>query len=418
VRLHNRYDFLSLDHLCCAWSVSADGQVVRSGSAEVPVVRPGGTRVMEVPIGDAPALPPGAECRLNLSFTLGGDTPWAERGHEVAWAQLDLPWETPEAPVVSRSAMGRVDCEEAGDELRVFGGDFDLVFDRTLGRLTSWRRNGTELLVAGPRMNFWRSPTDNDARVADQWREAGLEAMQHRADSVEWEPAGDGRGTVVRIRSRVAPPVHERAFLCDYTYLIYGSGDLILRVHCTPEGEFPVLPRIGLQMSVPHDLRQVDWYGRGPGESYPDSKQAGRIGRYCATVEALHTPYVFPQENGNRTDVRWVSLMDRRGQGLLAAGMPLVNFSAHPYRDEDLDAADHTVELETRPEITLNLDYRQRPLGTQSCGPGPLTKYELHAHEFDFAVRLRPCSTDEASARSLARQRLEEPGESQSKRVR
>jgi beta-galactosidase/evolved beta-galactosidase subunit alpha len=160
-------------------------------------------------------------------------------------------------------------------------------------------------------------------------------------------------------------------------------------------GEFPpALPRIGLQMTVPADLDHVRWFGRGPGETYPDSKQASWIGEFKASVDDLYTPYVFPQENGNRSDVRWMSLTATRGAGLLAAGMPTLSFSVHRCTTMDLEEARHTVEVPRRDELTLNLDYRQRPLGTASCGPGPWQMYELRPEEFRFAVRLRCYDAD------------------------
>ena len=408
VRLQNRYDFIGLDHLNCSWSITADGNTLRSGSVPMPAVRPGGTRVMEVPIGDRPAMPAGTECRLNLSFTLDSDTRWAERGHEVAWAQFEMPWKSPAAPMVSRSSMAAVTCEERGRELRVHGEEFGLVFDTTFGRLDSWRHHGTELVLAGPRMHFWRAPTDNDIGAESEWREAGLDALQHRTDDVSWDLSQDGSAADVHVRSRIAAPSHDRAYVCDYIYRIHGSGDVALSVHGVPEGDFPVLPRIGLLMRLPEALRNVEWYGRGPGESYPDSKEAGRVGRYCADVDDFYTPYVFPQECGNRCDVRWAALTDRRGLGLLVSGRPEFDLSAHRFRDEDLDEAEHTVELKRRAEVNLHLDYRQRPLGTRSCGPGPLVDDELHAHEFGFALRLKPFSCDEASPGTLSRRQLPE----------
>jgi beta-galactosidase/evolved beta-galactosidase subunit alpha len=245
----------------------------------------------------------------------------------------------------------------------------------------------------GPRLNFWRATTDNDRGgdgMARKWRAARLHQLQHRVEDVTWERLADG-AAAVRVVSRIAPPVLSIGFDCEYEYVVYGSGDVVLHVHGRPGGgEFPpALPRIGLQMTVPQDLDSVRWFGRGPGETYPDSKQAGWIGEFVASVDELQTPYVFPQENGNRSDVRWVSLAAARGAGLLAAGMPTLNFSVHRCTTMDLEEARHTVEVSRRDELTLNLDYRQRPLGTASCGPGPWEKYELRPEEFRFAVRLR-----------------------------
>ena len=147
-------------------------------------------------------------------------------------------------------------------------------------------------------------------------------------------------------------------------------------------------------MSLPVDLDKVSWFGRGPGESYPDSKQAGRFGLHNMNVDELYTPYVFPQENGNRSDVSWVSLADTRGMGLIAIGQPTINFSAHRFTAADFEKARHTCELVPRDEIILNLDHAQNGLGSSSCGPKPWEQYQLKTAEFRFSVMLRPYSAD------------------------
>jgi beta-galactosidase/evolved beta-galactosidase subunit alpha len=287
--------------------------------------------------------------------------------------------------------------------LRVVGPDFALSFDRVRAVISGWEHAGRPLLRAGPRLNFWRATTDNDRGWdnAAAWRKAGLHWLQHRVDGVTVERVGDG---VVRLTAhvRIAPPVLDLAFVCDYAYTLHGRGDVVLTAHGVPQGEWPpTLPRIGLQMTLPDALDRVAWYGRGPGEGYRDSKQAQRFGLWTARVDDLYTPYIFPQENGNRTDVSWVAFTDARGGGLMAIGDEALNFSAHRFPTADLERARHTVELPRRDEITVSLDHLHQGLGSGSCGPGPWPPHQLKPQEFRFTVRLRPCSRD---AGSLAEQ--------------
>jgi beta-galactosidase/evolved beta-galactosidase subunit alpha len=243
--------------------------------------------------------------------------------------------------------------------------------------------------------------------VCHEWKKLGLHLLKHRTDGFEWEKSENC--IAVKIRTRIAPPVWTWGYLAEYTYRVYGSGDVVLEVSGTPQGKkLPeTLPRIGLQMVVPRDLERFQWYGRGPSESYADSKEANRVGVYRAAVEDLYTPYIYPQENGNRTDVGWVAATDLNGMGLLAVGMPKLNFSAHLYTMENLEEAKHTCDLVKQDTITLNLDYRHNGLGTNSCGPGPLEKYQLHAEEFRFSVRLKPFSVNAASPAALSKQIIE-----------
>jgi beta-galactosidase/evolved beta-galactosidase subunit alpha len=412
-RLTNRYDFAGLEHLRLSWSVSADGVVVQSGTAPTPKVPAGKTRAFTIPY-HLPARPvAGAEYHVMLSFALASDATWAPAGHEVAWAQFALPVKARPLAVsrgMAASAMSPtgslparvspVTVRDEGTLVKVVGADFELAFDRVRGVIASWTASGQKLLCAGPRLNFWRATTDNDRGWdnAGAWRKARLYELQHRVDGVE---VHELEGNAVRIAAhvRIAPPVLDKAFVCDYTYTIGGDGQVHIEVHGVPQGEMPpTLPRIGLQMTVPLALDHVRWFGLGPGESYPDSRQAQRVGLWSAGLDDLYTPYVFPQENGNRSDVRWVSLTNARGTGLLAAGCPTLNFSAHRFTTMDLEKARHTHELVGRDEITLNLDYRHNGLGSGSCGPGPWPQYLLRPEEFRFAVRLRPFSADGASA--------------------
>jgi beta-galactosidase/evolved beta-galactosidase subunit alpha len=242
--------------------------------------------------------------------------------------------------------------------------------------------------------------------VAHEWRDRFLHLAHHRLDSFAWEQLDETTLRVV-VSTCVAPPVYQAAFDCRYTYTISGDGEVHLEVRGVPRGDWPsTLPRIGLELTLPGALDRVSWLGRGPGESYADSKQAARFGQWSAGVDQLWTPYIRPQENGNHVDTRWVALRDISGAGLLAAGEPTLNFSAHRFTTEDIDRAEHTYELAPRSTITLHLDYQQNGLGSASCGPGALPEYQLHAEPFVFSLRLRPLAPGEASPQELGRQAL------------
>lgn len=396
VKVENRYDFLSLDHLDVSWSVIEDGDVIQSGSIPTPDIPAGGDKEVEIPL-EEPSLPkPGSEYFLNVDFTLARDSPWAKKGHEIARAQFKLPIETPDVNLEGNKTISSIRCEERRNEIRITGPKFDLTFDKIPGLVSSWIYQGREIVEEGPRLNFWRAPTDNDIIYEEKWREAGLDRLTNRIEKIGSEVV-DEETVQINLEGRVAPPSLEHGFKVRQTYTVQGTGIMEIEMHLTPEGDLPILPKIGLQLKLPSGLDQVSWYGRGPGESYVDSKEANLVGKYSCRVKDLHTPYVRPQENGNRTDVRWVALTDTRGVGLFATGGSPLNFSAHDYTTNDLEEATHTNELPKRDQITLNLDRVHCGLGTGSCGPGPLANYELIPEELDFIVRLRSFSQDSAS---------------------
>jgi beta-galactosidase len=203
-------------------------------------------------------------------------------------------------------------------------------------------------------------------------------------------------------------PRYETSINCTYTYTIYGSGDVILDVEFAPQGTLPSLPRVGLQMTLPGAYNTFTWYGRGPHESYVDRQEGACVGLYSGSVDEQYEPYIMPQENGNKTDVRWVALTNEEGLGLLAVGRPWLNVSAHHFTTENLTEARHTYELERQDEITLNLDYRQAGLGSASCGPGTRNEYLLRPEPVQFSVRLRPFSVQDESPMAMSTQTFEQ----------
>ena len=401
VRVTNRYDFLSLEHLAVTWNLIEDGKSIQGGelaSLKVPSRQNG---ELAVPVA-LPGHAEGKEYFLNLRFTLKADTAWAKAGHEVAVAQVAVPFAAAKAFAVIPQAGLQLDVEDDKNGMIIFGNDFQVAFDKVYGVLSEWAYQGLSLVEAGPRLNLWRAPIDNDrfGPFLKVWREARLDALQHRVISCE-AIARSQEKVVVRVQTRVAPPVLRIGWLCDYEYAIHNTGDIVLTVAGTPQGEWPHLPRIGLQMTLPMGLESVAWYGRGPGECYVDSKQANPVGRYAGTVADLHTPYVYPQENGNREDVRWVSLTNERGTGLYVQGLPLLNFGAQYFTAKDLAEARHTNKLEPREQVTLNLDYRQCGLGSGSCGPATWEPYRIQPEAFRFGMRLRAFSKDQVRPEDL-----------------
>lgn len=404
VTIRNRYDFLNLSHLQLVWTVLTDGVLLASGSAPLPDVPPDGTASLTLPLQKPARLLPGAEYRLELRFVLASDTSWAPHGHEVAWAQLELPgWAAGPSALPAAAPSHPLLAEERAGELVLRGADFALRFDLLRGDIRSWTGAGRPLLRRSPALTLWRPPIDNDMYVVADWRKACLHLARDDARSFAWERLDSGTVRCTR-RIRTAPPVYDWGYESVWTYTVHGSGLVELRVQGTPYGKPPeMLPRIGLRMELPGDYDRVVWYGRGPGESYPDSKQAARFGRYDCSVDGLAFPYVYPQENGNRSDVRWAAFLSGSGSGLLAAGMPQFDFGTHWHTPEDIEQAKHTTDLVKRDFITVHLDYRHNGLGSASCGQGQLPPYRLEPHEFTFEVRLMLVNEQGTSLDTAAR---------------
>jgi beta-galactosidase/beta-glucuronidase len=404
LEVSNHFDFLALSELEASWSLLDGGVLAAQGTLGPLSAGPGETET--VLVGPLPRLE--GEAVLEVSLRTRSDTPWSPAGHEVAWEQFVLPvalrqegeGDDKGRPLAapphrgSQSPATRVNVTENGEQLVVTAGGNTATF--AAGRLVSWIAAGNELIDQPPQLELWRAPIDNDMRglwvpaVAEEWAAAGLHHLQHRVDGVG-SRSSDG-GTEIMVTTRVAPPSLAWSVQCTYRYVFDGLGRLAILVEGRPEGDTPAtFARTGLVTALVPSLREVAWYGLGAHETYPDSKTAGRLGRYQASLEELETPYVVPQENGHRSDVRWCQVSDGH-RGVLVAGAPLFGFSAHPWSTEALAKALHQDELLAEPRTWLHLDHRQYGLGSAACGPGPLEPYVLTSSPFSFAFGLWPVS--------------------------
>ena len=184
-----------------------------------------------------------------------------------------------------------------------------------------------------------------------------------------------------------------------------GSGQIQVDYSFEPTAsDLPDIPRVGMKMTVPGEFQHVTWYGRGPHESHWDRKRGARVGRYGGSVDEQYVEYSQPQENGNRTDVRWLVLASGQQIGMQVVGRPLLNFSVRNYMDEDLDSAAHQYELNKRPFVTLNLDLQQMGVGgDNSWGARTHPEFRLKAAPYTFWFTLIPLDLAEDKPANAAR---------------
>jgi beta-galactosidase/beta-glucuronidase len=391
VRLENRYGFRSLSHLAASWKVISDGQVVQEGTLPLPEIKAGDSAELKIPYR-TPAS--GSESFLNLSFNLAAKALWADAGHEVAAAQI--PITTPSITKAPAPATGSLQVKDLANTLEITRRDFAVAFDKDHGVISSLTLAGTQLLKAGPRINLWRAPTDNDVHTAVEWRKSGLDRIWHRTAGFSVTSSSPAR-IELDIDSVLGGYHLSRIADVHYRYIITDDGAIRVETTFTPVAKLPRLPKLGLQLLLGPGFDQFTWYGRGPQESYIDMKSAADVGLYSGTVAQQYVPHVRPQESGNKSDVRWAAVTNSAGIGLLATADSLLNVSVHHYTTEDLTAARHTYDLPKRDLTEFNLDYLQAPLGSNSCGPGPQHRYIRSVEPTTFAITLRPAPKDLAT---------------------
>lgn len=403
VEIRNRNGFLNASVYNTVWTVTADDEVVASGSLALDIA-PSMTKVYEIPYSK-PAVEPGKEYRLTISSTLAKDEIWAEKGHEVAWEQFELSsWNIP--AVVPVKPAGSVALEECDGKIAAVGAGFRYEFDAESGELCGMTVDGRQLLSEPLRLNVWRAPVANEL---DGWN-----AYSSRAATVGNKPGygGIGHGSVLAsmyysagldnvgfkptsvnaraVDGSVYVDVRELALFGTgsdrqldayvfgransgiesiYSYRVDADGTVTVRHTVNPQGEMPAwLPRIGVTMSLDGSLGNVEWYGRGPQASYPDRKSGYRIGIYKDTVEGMYEPYLLPQDYGLRTDNRWVRFTDADGMGLQFSIDEPFAFNAYPFSTDNLTKSVYQYQLRKSGAITLNLDYATSGVGCTARG--------------------------------------------------
>ncbi len=386
IRVRNKYLFQDLSFVVGSWELEENGVVVKKGRLPRLIIPPGQSQ--ELTVGLKPLrMAPGAEYFLKVTFALANNATWAQKGHVIAWDQYEVPNQSP-TPDRKPTRPGALRLEETDADYTVSGAQFTASFGKKSGSLETYEFAGRKLISGALVANFWRAPIDNDRgnkmpELLRVWRDAG---PLRRVTAVKAEQVTPQS---VKIVALTKLPAGDSEY--TNTYTVFGDGTIEVESSIAVEDKLPELPRFGMQLRVPGQFRTVTWYGRGPHENYWDRNTGAAVGRYTLNIEDLFVPYIEPQENGNRTDVRWVTLTDGKGVGLRAIGMPLLYFSAWPFPMEELEKRKHPFEIVRSDDITVNLDLRQMGVGgDNSWGAWPHAAYRLTEKHYEYRFRLEP----------------------------
>ncbi|MBN1466787.1 DUF4981 domain-containing protein [candidate division KSB1 bacterium] len=387
IAVENKYNFAALDFLQLEWQLVTPFATVKSGTIKDLGVPPGESRVFVIGPFDEPLTPD--DHYLNVSLKLKSDQAWAEQGYEVAWEQFVFPVRT---KMKKEATAGQVTAKTSGHMLYVTAADVVAAFDKKSGAFSSLQLGGVELLERGARVNLWRAPTDNDDGGANnsfgaRWRRDGLDALTFSARQVD--VAENGAMVKIVVRGSLAAKAGD----IDVTtsYVVCSDGKIHVQNSIAVPDAIKTLPRVGTEWLLKNEFDQVTWYGRGPHENYIDRKEGARFGVYASALHDLYFPYVKPQENGNRCDVRWMTIANSDNVGLLVIGEPSFEFSATHYSLQNLTQAKHTIDVEEAPYTALNIDYQQAGLGgDDSWNPRTHQEYQLRSGSYEFGYTIMP----------------------------
>ena len=408
--IENKHFFKSLHDVDFRWILKADGEEVLSGYPGIIDVLPRESKPLQIDLGGF-AFENGKEYFIRIVALTNQESKLIPIGHVIAWEQFRIPVEKQpqEQPNVE---MPEIMLEISDDLYLIKGPDFNLSIHNSTGQFIDFQYRGVDMLISGCMPNFWRPATDNDlGNGMNKWAAVWKEASGQLVCTMT-QPILHNQSNISFTVLHQLPDTLESAVTTDYT--VFGNGEIQVKYRFqSARDDLPNIPRIGLQLKIPADYQFMKWYGRGPHETYWDRKTSGEIGIWGGTVWDQIHKYPRPQETGNKTDVRWMSLSNTEGFGLkiVADDIPL-SMSAWQFEMEELCykagekgaesasglvpvTSKHGADLFPQDVITWNIDYKQMGLGGDtSWGRLVHDKYTLHDNEYHYSFRIIPFSEE------------------------
>ena len=348
----------------------------------------------------------GEEFFIRFSVKTKEDQPFMPAGTEVAYDEFKLEW--PSAPLEPLSKEKPVQLNSSSGS--VYNEVFAVTFDKASGVISSYVVKGQELLKGELRDNFWRAPTLNDevdGWALPRWKKAGLQHLTTKTGCLHFERL-DGNMVSINAAVEYYDGMGQLQIVVNKMYLIDGEGNISITNRVEPMETVTSFPKIGMQFRVPLDYRNLTWFGKDT-ENYPDRNASGKMGLYKVDASSLFEQHVVPQDNGNHSDTRWLALTsDKSKVGLFVKMQEPFNFSIYNYTDDNLTTARRINQLETKDFLNVNIDYKQAPIGTATCGPGVDEKYVLGNQVYEYTVLLRAFDTKTEDPIELTRFQLPE----------
>ncbi|MBD8070637.1 glycoside hydrolase family 2 TIM barrel-domain containing protein [Bacillus sp. PS06] len=358
VDVKNNYLFTNLKEFELVWELAENGVVIQTGISESNV-EPCSDGTVNIDYSLPKPCKAGDEYILTLSLQLKDDNGWAEKNHEVAFEQFIIPVVN-QATEQKSISLPQTQVLHTEKSVAIKGADFEVVFNKTNGRLHSYIFKGEQILTNELDVNFWRAMTDNDrGSKLDQrssvWREAG---NHKRLTSFIVEEV-NASTTIITV-SFSLPTVMSA---CRMVYTITGDGGVKVDYDLLPGQDLPEIPEIGMIATLDGSFDTISWYGKGPYENYWDKEKGAKIGLYTGKVKDQYVPYLRPQECGNKVGVRWALLTNQQGIGFKIIGSPTLEVNALPYTPFELEEHDHGYKLPSSDKTVVRINYKQMGVG-------------------------------------------------------
>lgn len=475
--LHNYLDFTDIrDYLTMSYEVTCDGQVVISGNIDVPSVAPHGDGTVSLGLitemqnfmhnlstingSDNSGSSTAADCSsiaerfsdkacikdmiphrafLRVIYKAAVGSAFIKEGDVLGFdeVELDSPKQNTDEILDKTSALGKAQTmdkaqntasahlhiSESDTEFVINGSNFKYTFDRNTGNFAGVAVDGQELLAAPCDKTIWRAPTDNDRNIKNEWLRAHYDMISER--TYETGCIIKDGCAVISCTSSLSAPTVQPVLRINAEWIITPEGTIKSKMHVKKNAEFPTLPRFGVRMILREDMRNVNYIGMGPYESYIDKHHASWHGSFSASIDEMHEDYIMPQENGSHFDCSLVQVSapgasdesDRNSSDknnfvngssyqsicnaqtaetiaattahsiTVTSAVPF-SMNASPYTAEELTKAAHNYELPESGKSVLCIDYRQNGIGSNSCGPELDEKYRFDEDEWEFGFTM------------------------------
>jgi beta-galactosidase len=394
VEVKNGYYFRDLSNFSLKWILLENGKQARSGAIQSIEALPGKAVVLDLGLNLSPRA--GVEYYLQVSVITKKAEGLVPAGHEQANEELAIAGQPSPIPFVADRAPITID--DSGGQIALGNKNFSLEFNKETGLIQSYTIKGKRVWSQGPRPNFWRPPNDNDFGAGSQksmgiWKDVGKSERAKRVIVDRDDRNPDGSVCV-----RVETPLLKNDALAVAEYTINGRGVITIRnSFIALRGKRPNLFKVGNHLLLPAEFTAIQWYGRGPQESYWDRKSSAFLGLYEGAIKSQYHPYIRPQESGNKTDVRWARLKRNDGSGFEIRFINgLLNVNVLPYSPDQLYPGEtkrqtHSLELKPDEFIHLDIDYQQMGIaGIDSWYSLPLEQYRLPYQNYSYCYRIVP----------------------------
>ena len=388
--ISNYHEVLNLNTFDFRWKLKEDGVEIQASTIDFSL-KPLSSATVKIPI-ESFILQKGKEYHLELNFTTKNDHKLFPN-HEIAWEQFKLNNEHV-YDFVAITRVGKITRNRKEETLTLTGEnvDFELIVDLKTGNIESYKFQNTSIITTSPKHNFWRAPLDNDfgngmQKRSKPWKD---DTYTYKIISVDTWQNSDREVYFEIVKYLPATNSHIKT-----QYVVYGSGELkISETLLLQKDTLPEIPRLGITFTMPDSFQQIEWFGKGPHENYIDRNSGARVAKYQKKISEIHTHYIRPQENGQRTEVRWLTLQNE-SIGVVIKSNKHFEFNVLPYANEDLDPGlkkqyRHSIDIKQKDFITLNLDDKQMGVGGDtSWGAKPHPQYTIPAnknYQYQFMI--------------------------------